>query len=288
MDYLSHLLPECLDIILTILIQDHALSSVAALLQVNRPLASAALRHLYADPFQPAFHTNKDDDYYGNKEEPLKSVDTLARMLLSKCLQRNQHSVILPEVVSVVFPELAPSRSSVSVIHNDNTLAQKTNPSTTPTTATTNSGPLDYLSHIRQLNLCTPPAYFWLFEISSPTTLAYIQQKTFRRHCGIDGLLPASQIRLDMSPPTAVLPLYHQYFRVMLLREVNWILATSSVGGGDDGNEGDSNHVGDGSGRATPVAVLLLEQLKGLTIPVSGIERFLRPEMMERLKGLEH
>ncbi|KAG9070307.1 hypothetical protein KI688_009644 [Linnemannia hyalina] len=265
MDYLSTLIPECLDLIITHLLLDNRQADVAALLQVNKTLAAEALRHLYADPFQHPFHPPAEDYYCGNEDEevdlekvkkgPLGTVDALARMLLAR------RGVLgsVPEVVAVVFPELA----AVAVSQDTNTLASP------------NSNPLDYLTHIRHLNLCIPIAYTWQHEVlhtAPPATLEYIQKEEFRHTCGAEDMLLSCRRRLKMVDDPS--PLYHEFFRVQLMREVNWMLVNSPcvVGRSEVEDDGDR--------------VLLGQQLKSLVIPVSDVERYL--DAVCQFKSLEH
>ncbi|KAF9547638.1 hypothetical protein EC957_007995 [Mortierella hygrophila] len=264
MDHLSTLIPECLDLIITHLLLDNRQADVAALLQVNKTLAATAIRHLYADPFQYPFHPRAESYYYGNEGEEadlgkvkngsLGSIDGLARMLLGRCVLGS-----VPKVVAVVFPELA----AVAVSQDTNTLVSP------------NNNPLDYMTHIRHLNLCIPIAYTWQHEVlhtAPPATLDYIQQEKFRRTCGAEDMLLSYRRRLEMVGDP--LPLYHQFFRVQLMREVNWMLVSCPCMVGSTGVVDDGDWV------------LLGEQLKSLVIPVSDVERYL--EVVCQFKSLEH
>ncbi|KAK3813655.1 MAG: hypothetical protein JOS17DRAFT_761205 [Linnemannia elongata] len=261
MDHLSTLIPECLDLIITQLLLDNRKADVAALLQVNKTLAAKALRHLYADPFQHPFHTTAEYDYYATvkgegeddkvKRGPLETIDALARVLLSRCALGS-----VPEVVAVAFPELAASQDATTL-------------------ATTNNSSLDYTTHIRHLNLCIPIAYAWQHKVlntASPTTLEYIQQEEFRRNCGVEDVLVSCRRRVHLVDDTLVL--CHQFFRVQLMKEVNWMLVNSPcIIGSDSGEDGEDR-------------VLLGQQLKSLTIPVSDVERYLTAVC--QFKSLEH
>ncbi|KAF9148625.1 hypothetical protein BG015_009632 [Linnemannia schmuckeri] len=279
MDYLSQLIPECLDLIFTHLLLDNRKVDVASLLQVNKSLAAVALRHLYTDPFQHAFHAPAEEVYYayeaeedeeeGEKRGPLETVDALARMLLARCLPAS-----VPEIVAVVFPELsAPQIISAQ----DSATATLSTPG-----SSSSSSPLDYLGHIRHLNLCTPIAYTWQHEVlhkAAPATLEYIQQKEFQHHCGAKDVLIICRRRLNLMDDP--LPLYHQFFRVMVLREVNWMLVNSVATVGDDG----SGSAGSG-GEIEDEEKVLGQQLKSLAIPVSDVGRYV--EAVGKFENLEH
>ncbi|KAG0281119.1 hypothetical protein BGZ96_001275 [Linnemannia gamsii] len=229
-----------------------------------------AIRHLYANPFQLPFHTSDEDEYCTDDDDegeervirgPSESIDTLARMLLTRSVPGS-----VPEVVAVVFPELATPSVASSV--NTTTATPNNNNNNN------NSNSLDYMSHIRHLNLCTPVAYTWQHEIQvPPATLAYIQREDFLEEWETDNLvmMPACQRRLGLDPPDGPLPLYHQYFRVQLLREVNWMLVNGRAGEGRGG---------DGGGK------ILGQQLQSLAIPVSDLERYV--ESVEKFESLEH
>lgn len=261
MDHLSTLIPECLDLIIIHLLLDDRQADVAALLQVNKTLAATALRHLYADPFQHPFHATAEVEHYATENEegeedkvkrgPLETIDALVRMLLSRCVLGS-----VPEVVTVVFPDLTASQDS-------------------STLATPNSNSLDYTTHIRHLNLCIPIAYTWQHKVlhtAPPTTLEYIEQEEFRRTCGVEDMLVSCRRRVQLEDDPLVL--YHQFFRVQLMREVNWMLVNSPcvIGRSRDEDDGDS--------------VLLGQQLLSLVIPVSDVERYL--EAVCQFKSLEH
>lgn len=269
MDYLSRLPPECFDIIVTHLL-DNRKADVVSLLQVNKSLAFMAIRHLYANPFQPPFHTSNEDEYYTDEDDdegeqrvkrgPLESIDTLARMLLTRSVPG---SVLVPEAVAVVFPELATPSVAFPVTATTATSATPNNNSNN------NSNPLDYTSYIRHLYLCTPVAYTWQHETlhqAPQTTLEYIEHDVFLEEWETDNLamMPACQRRLGLADDP--LPLYHQYFRVHLLREVNWMLINSRTG------EGRGNILG--------------QQLQSLAIPVSDLGRYV--ESVEKFESLEH
>ncbi|KAF9145873.1 hypothetical protein BGX30_006356 [Mortierella sp. GBA39] len=175
-------------------------------------------------------------------------------MLLAHCVLDS-----VPEVVAVVFPELA----AAAVSQDTNTLASP------------NSNPLDYMPHIRHLNLCIPIAYTWQHEVlhkAPPATLEYIQQEEFRRTCGAEDILLSCRRRLRMVDDPS--PLYHQFLRVQLMREVNWMLVNSPCVVGSSGVEDDGDRV------------LLGQRLKSLVIPVSDVERYL--EAVCHFKSLEH
>ncbi|KAK5822891.1 hypothetical protein F5H01DRAFT_377227 [Linnemannia elongata] len=261
MDHLSTLIPECLDLIITHLLLNNRQADVATLLQVNKTLAATALRHLYANPFQHPFHApnkniyNVDENGQGEedrvKKGPLETIDALAGMLLSRCVLGS-----VPKVVTVAFPELASQDTS--------------------TLSTPSSSSLNYMTHIRHLNLCIPLAYTWQHEVlntgSPTTTLAYLWQKEFWGTCGVADMLYSCRRRFNLEHVTVAL--YHQFFRVQLMREVNWMLVNSFCVVGRSGDEDDRD------------GVLLGQQLKSLVIPASDMARYL--EAVCQFKSLEH
>ncbi|KAF9100089.1 hypothetical protein BGX23_006053 [Mortierella sp. AD031] len=200
MDPLSRLPPECLQLIIGILVQDNRTATLGNLLQINKYLASVTLQHLYSNPFRQSFHLSDRRQY--TIDQPPISVDRLARMLLA----RRAGAVELSNVVSVAF-EAVDEDAEVE----DHTEARV-------------ASSFDYMAHIRHLDVCNEGAYGpWQIKNLASTTLTYIQGEEFQLTHRFDRLLPSYVHRASYQGNR--IPLLHRLFRVALLREIIWAIA---------------------------------------------------------------
>lgn len=266
MDPLSRLPLECLQIILQLLEDDDDLTSLAALLRTNRCLSSAVLPYLYRNPFRKDFHSAKSRQMGIAKE--ISSGKLLVRMLLSRLPPTS-----LPTALSLA---LAPSTTTKqSGRNNRNSLstafslfAPFTTKTNTKITATTTSittsnnnsyySALDYLAHIRHLDM--RPRYAEVdchqgHKFDTSLTHAqeeYIKSDEFNKLYNARPFAPAFSNNWRSNSRSL-----HFYYHTILHHEVPWCLG-----------------------------FFILEQLHSLTIHrVYNIKHYI--DVIDRLKNLE-
>ncbi|KAG0273142.1 hypothetical protein BGZ95_011039 [Linnemannia exigua] len=234
MDIITRLPLECLERILESLHQREDLASLASLLRVNKYVAKVTLPYLYTEPYRPSLHGSKRNVGSSAPQDPAIFAGKLTPMLLSHSIAKlssSPSSSQLPKALLLSF-------NVGSSGHNNS--------------------PLDYFAHIRDLCLerwAIGPHRTSIYVSSpftSPEVMAYIQTDEFKSLCHMDRLYPQYVRRFH--PETQLLL---QYFRVILIREANWALASPILG-----------------------------QLRTLTVPVADIGRYL--SVVEQLASLEH
>ncbi|KAF8942330.1 hypothetical protein BGZ47_006587 [Haplosporangium gracile] len=234
MDHLSRLPLECLQIILQILDDDNDFPSLTSLLRTNKYLSSAVLPYLYCDPFRKDFHSARSRQMGITKE--ISSGKLLVRMLLH-CLPPTS----LPTALSLA---LVPSTT--------------TKPSGATTSNNSYYSALDYLAHIRHLDMRP-----WYAEVDCrlthkiDTSLSHAQQEytntdEFSRLYNARPFGPAFNNKWRSNPSRV-----HFYYHTILHHEVPWSLG-----------------------------FFILEQLQSLTIHrVYNIKHYI--DVVHRLKNLE-
>ncbi|KAG0217362.1 hypothetical protein BGX33_010775 [Mortierella sp. NVP41] len=226
MDPLSRLPVECLQHVLRILEEKDDVASLAALLSMNQHIASVTLPYLYGNPFRRSFHSGDT-----RKRNRLKTEtgEILTRMLLSR----------LP----------------AAGLHNCLSVALTSDPTSTTTNKPSNS-PLDYLAHIRYLNL-DEWASIELNRSWSPADLPSHQRDYILGDelAQIYQAYPFSHSFVNFYANKDIL--LHRYYHVIVHQETVWSLTNS-----------------------------ILEQLQSLTIPqMFGIKRYLN--VVSRFQSLE-
>ncbi|KAK3824137.1 MAG: hypothetical protein JOS17DRAFT_752075 [Linnemannia elongata] len=266
MDPLSRLPLECLQIILQLLDDDNDLTCLAALLRTNRYLSSTVLPYLYRDPFRKDFHSTKSRQM--GITTRVSSGKLLTRMLLSRLPPTS-----LPTALSLA---LAPSaktkqsernkRSSLSTAFSvfapftTKTSTQNTVASISTTTSNNNSyySALDYLTHIRHLDM--RPRYAEVdcrqtYKADTPFSHAqeeYTKSDEFNKLYNANPFAPAFSNNWPPNPR-----MLHFYYHTILHHEVPWCLG-----------------------------FFILEQLHSLTIlRVYNIKYYIN--VVDRLKNLE-
>ncbi|KAF9908948.1 hypothetical protein EC991_009248 [Linnemannia zychae] len=234
MDLLTRLPLECLQHILESLHRQEDLASLAALLRTNKYLAAISLPYLYTEPFRPSFLGGKRNVGSSAPQDPSIFAGKLTRQLLC-------HSIF-------------GRSSSLSSSGRPKALILTFNLDNSDEIGCTKS-PLNYFAYIRDLCVerwTTGPHRTWDNQDPSPEILAYIHTDEFKSQCHRDRLCPRYAQRFH---PEKQLLLH--YFRVTLIRETNWALASPILG-----------------------------QLRTLTIPVSDLDRYLGA--VDQLASLEH
>ncbi|KAK5821560.1 hypothetical protein F5H01DRAFT_403449 [Linnemannia elongata] len=228
MDPLSQLPLECLQRIFHILDNDDNLFALANLLTTNNYIASAVLPFLYRDPYRSAFH--QAGRGRRNREKP-NSDEMLTRMLLS--------------------------RLSVANLTKPVALALQLEPTDSSATGITTGSSLDYLAHIRHLNIEAGAS----LELTSagvtnslpPHQLAYIQSDEFNRLYQSNPFAPDYFQYYDDEHCNIM----QKYYEVLLHQETVWCMAYP-----------------------------ILEQLQSFTIPyMPSIKHYLK--VVGRFKSLE-
>ncbi|KAF9151518.1 hypothetical protein BG015_006563 [Linnemannia schmuckeri] len=235
MDLIARLPLECLQQILASLHQDEHLSSLAALLATNKYIASVALPYIYTEPFRAVLR-QKASSAAPSPYDPSVFAGKLTRLLLSRDRVRRQGEI--HKALMLAF--------NLEDTHRSNERG-----------STDDDGPLDYFAHIRDLSVMrwsTGPHHTWDFKDPPPEILAYFQTDDFKFICRRmeQNLCPEYARRFQ---PEKKLLFHH--FRVILNRELNWVLARPVLG-----------------------------QLRTLTIPTSDIGRYLG--VVGQLAQLEH
>ncbi|KAK3845509.1 MAG: hypothetical protein J3R72DRAFT_435954 [Linnemannia gamsii] len=193
MDLIARLPLECLGIILQILAHQDRVSALAALLRVNKYIATSTLPYLYSEPFRQSFHRRKL-----KRSSKLVSTDRLLRMLLARCEVED-----IPKVVSLPL-DIVAYRITVA-------------------TATTDLPPLDYMAHTRHLSLVewafSQQTASWFLSKHPPEIQEFIDGPEFAALCRLDQYLP----RFDPSLQRKVV--LERCLREVLHREATWTLA---------------------------------------------------------------
>lgn len=231
MDLLSRLPVECLQHILHVLNNDGNFSALARLLLMNKYIASATLPFLYCDPFWV-----KPDQAEGWKRRDSRPghYAKLTRMLLNRL-----PLATLPKAVSLVF--VADSADS--------------SPATTTVTATDSNSPLDYLAHLRHLNIPSLDRRELHWTSQSPLInshqSAYIQSDEFDQLYQSNPFLPS--FAAHVGDKESIL---RRYYQVVFHYESLWSLAHP-----------------------------ILEQLRSLSIPMHYFDRY--HSVVDRFQNLE-
>ncbi|KAF9141382.1 hypothetical protein BGX30_004929 [Mortierella sp. GBA39] len=223
MDSLSHLPIECLQHILQNLLDSGSLSILASLLTMNKHIASVTLPYLYCNPYHLILNGGKPSKRKNNAGE------LLTRTLLS-CL-----------------PLATLPKALVLALTTDHRYLPP------PTTAS----PLDYLAHVRHLNMDTSASLTTGCSLSTldipPEQLAYIRTEEFKNRYRSN---PFSARYIDRSRFDTNRQILLQFFHVVLHQEAVWYLAHP-----------------------------ILEQLQSFTIPfMSTIKQY--HEVVDRFKSL--
>lgn len=267
MDLLSRLPLECLQIVLQFFDDDNDLTSLASLLRTNKHLSSIVLPYLYRDPFRKDFHSTRERHMGIAKE--ISGGKLLVRMLLSRLPPTS-----LPTALSLA---LASPLTATTSAKNDNRnslsaalsnawppfkakTSAKNIAATTSTTTNNNSyyTSLDYLAHIRHLNVSSIYAevdYHLKQKLEaslSHAQKAYSKSDEFKQLYNARPLGPAFNNDWRINPEY-----FHFYYRTILHHEVPWSLG-----------------------------FYILEQLQSLTIHrVYSIKHYI--DVVHRLKNLE-
>ncbi|KAK5821582.1 hypothetical protein F5H01DRAFT_337456 [Linnemannia elongata] len=200
MNPLSRLPVECLQHILHIIHNDDDFSALARLLLMNKHIASATLPFLYRDPFR--LKPDKLEAWNRHRSRP-RYYDKLIRMLLSQL-----PLATLPTAVSLVFAASSADSS----------------PATTTVTATNSNSPLDYLAHIRHLNIPLPDRkeLRWsnLSNLHNSHQSAYIQSDEFDQLYQSNPFL--SRSATSIGDKALIL---RRYYHILFYHEILWSLA---------------------------------------------------------------
>ncbi|KAF9145384.1 hypothetical protein BGX30_009183 [Mortierella sp. GBA39] len=228
MDPLSQLPVECLERVLYILDEDDCLPELARLLTMNKHIASVTLPILYNDPYRTAIH--QDAQGKSGQAKP-GSYEKLTRTLLS----RLPIGTIPKSLLLALIPDPINYFST--------------------TTAATNSS-LDYLAHIRHLNIQTRDSWelkkTFLPTALPPHVLEYIKSDEFDQLYQSNPFAPEYACSFMDKDRTL-----QDYYRVIIVLEAYWCLANP-----------------------------ILEQLQSFTIPyICNIERY--HKVVGRFKNLE-
>ncbi|KAG9069469.1 hypothetical protein KI688_010372 [Linnemannia hyalina] len=228
MDPLSQLPVECLERVLYILDGDDCLPELARLLTMNKHIASATLPILYNDPYRNAFHQNEQGK--SGQAKP-GSYGKLTRTLLSRLpvgsIPKSLLLALIPDPINYF----------------------------STTTAATNSS-LDYLAHIRHLNIQTRDSWelknTFLPTALPPHVLKYIRSDEFDQLYQSNPFAPEYACSFMDKDRTM-----QDYYQVIIVLEAYWCLANP-----------------------------ILEQLQSFTIPyIRNIERY--HKVVGRFKNLE-
>ncbi|KAG0076731.1 hypothetical protein BGZ90_008282 [Linnemannia elongata] len=200
MNPLSQLPVECLQHILHIIHNDDDFSALARLLLMNKHIASATLPFLYRDPFR--LKPDKLEAWNRHRSRP-RYYDKLIRMLLSQL-----PLATLPTAVSLVFAASSADSS----------------PAMTTVTATNSNSPLDYLAHIRHLNIPLPDRkelrWSHLSNLQNSHQSAYIQSDEFDQLYQSNPFL--SRSATSVGDKVLIL---RRYYHIMFYHEILWSLA---------------------------------------------------------------
>ncbi|KAG0378130.1 hypothetical protein BGX24_004679 [Mortierella sp. AD032] len=224
MDPLSQLPLECLQHIFQVLDDNDDVASLAALLSINKYIASVALPYLYRDPFRHAF-------YYEKKEQapPRKGVPAYrASRKVTRMLLDSLPSASLPTGLSVALAVSTTTTATTTIttpetetiaatiIDNEELIVHLS--SSTP------SSPFDYQTYIRHINLepgFVEVAFPLLYErIFHDSILGYIATKTF------DDIYQAQPLSTRYGRPGLNEPgVLYRYYISILHHEIIWCLA---------------------------------------------------------------
>lgn len=146
MDSLTRLPLECLQHILQALDDADCVSSLAALLTMNKYIASVALPYIYRDPFRHSFCYNKQGENISKRPttNTYNKTRRIACMLL-KCLPPAN----LPTALSLGLAASQPTNNHT----NTSTAITGNNNETEGFDTEYTPSPLDYFAHIRYVNL---------------------------------------------------------------------------------------------------------------------------------------
>lgn len=228
MEPLSQLPVECLERVLYILDKDDCLLELASLLTMNKHIASVTLPVLYSDPYRTAFHQDAQGKDSQTKPE---SYRKLTRTLLSRLpvgiIPRSLFLALIPEPINYFSRTTAEANSS-----------------------------LDYLAHIRHLNLQARSSWelkdtFLPIELP-PHVLEYIESDEFNQLYQSNPFAPKYASRFRDKDQTL-----KDYYRIAIVLEAYWCLANA-----------------------------IIEQLQSFTIPyICNIERY--HKVVGRFKNLK-
>lgn len=201
MDQLSQLPVECLERVLYILDKDDCLRELASLLIMNKHIASVTLPILYNDPYRTAFH--QDGQGKDSQTKP-ESYGKLTRTLLSRLpvgtIPKSLFLALIPDPIDYF----------------------------STTTAAINSS-LDYLAHIRHLNIQARDSWelkntFLPTELP-PHVLEYIKSSEFDQLYQSNPFAPRYASSFRDKGRTL-----QDYYQITIVLQAYWCLANSILG----------------------------------------------------------
>lgn len=195
MDSLSRIPIECLQLILTILQQERATSTLAALVCTNKRIASVAIPILYHDPYVLSNRMLKDQNTLP-PQGPTKYDHLLTRTLLGCHKDFSSFPRILSSAYELRLPEILSSSSSSR----------------------------DYLSHARHLKLTRQHQGLFFSKTLDPPELAtYVQSDAdFDQMMQVQHPLPEGYLHMFIVRNVC----YRRFYRqIIIFRKTFWTLA---------------------------------------------------------------